>query len=236
MVMYFIDGKMLVSICFRENSYDFLLLIDHETRERFDAKRNNFPPNILAIYDNMVERDESWMWIPVTDVKTFEAVKQLILIKQQPNRKPFPTEAIYSKCGMRCDLCVYYINHIHGSDSPFAQKVQKILTTFWGDDFTGSCPGCFAKNVTPDTCGMGKLECPKSKGLDNCLECSSYPCNNCGTFAPGLQADGSRTAEIITWAILPYMSGLFQPSTSIDPLIISHTSQSVSSSMISTIL
>ena len=36
-------------------------------------------------------------------------LKKLILIKKKPNRKPLPKDnAVYGKCGHRCDLCVHY--------------------------------------------------------------------------------------------------------------------------------
>lgn len=51
------------------------------------------------------------MFIDVTTLEQSEEIKKLILIKKKPNRKPFSKEnALYSKCGQRCDLCVHYIH------------------------------------------------------------------------------------------------------------------------------
>jgi len=50
---------------------------------------------ILAIYiyeDSKTYHDGKWMMIPVADLDTLEAVKKLILIKKNPNRKQFPKE------------------------------------------------------------------------------------------------------------------------------------------------
>jgi len=51
------------------------------------------------------------MYIDISTLEQLEDVKKLILIKKKPNRKPFPKDnAVYSKCGQRCDLCIHYTN------------------------------------------------------------------------------------------------------------------------------
>lgn len=51
------------------------------------------------------------MYIDISTLEQLEDVKNLILIKKKPNRKPFPKDnAVYSKCGQRCDLCIHYTN------------------------------------------------------------------------------------------------------------------------------
>ena len=205
MVMYCIGDKMLFSIYIREESFDFMLLIGRDERQKFEAVRSKLPQNILELYDRMVAKDETWLWVPVADMDTLEAVKQLIVAKHEPNRKPFSKDiAVYSKCGMRCDLCVYYLNGVHGKDSPMMVEIQKILTNYWDEDFTWSCPGCFAKDS--DNCD--KLDCAKEKDYAHCLECEEYPCGQCGSMNLTLQADVSRTAETLSWAIMPYIGGL----------------------------
>ena len=209
MVMYCIGDRLLLSVYIREDSFDFLLILSEEDRKRFEAERGNFPQAILDIYENAkAKNDGKWLWIPVADMETLEGAKKLILLKEKPNRTPFPKDtAIYSKCGARCDMCVYYLNGVNGKDSPGQVTIHRQLTRFWGEeDWTWSCAGCFAKNS--DECGMGKLECPKSKGYAHCLECRSYPCSDCGTISLRLQAETSRTADTTTWAILPYVGGL----------------------------
>jgi predicted GIY-YIG superfamily endonuclease len=53
--------------------------------------------------------DGKWLLIRVDNLKTLEAVKKLILIKKKPNRKPLSKDnALYGKCGLRCDLCIHY--------------------------------------------------------------------------------------------------------------------------------
>ncbi len=63
----------------------------------------------IRIYENRYDFRVDGNCISVTDLETLEAVKQLILSKKKPNRKPFPKEqAVYASCGHRCDLCVHY--------------------------------------------------------------------------------------------------------------------------------
>ena len=81
------------------------LIFGKAEREKFEARRSEFPKMIQDIYDSsQTHYDGKWMLIPVPDLETLEAVKSLILIKKNPNRKPFPKDrAIYSDCGMRCE-------------------------------------------------------------------------------------------------------------------------------------
>ena len=104
------SGKTILTIYIRENQFDFLVIFGKAEQERFEAEKKKFPKKIQEIYDNSkTYHDGKWMTIPVSDLKTLEAVKKLVLIKKKPNRKPFPKEqAIFADCGHRCDLCVHY--------------------------------------------------------------------------------------------------------------------------------
>ena len=144
------------------------------------------------------------MLIPVADLETLESVKQLILIKKKPNRKPFPKEqAMYSKCGMRCDLCVYYLNAINDEEKKIELQ-QRLARAYGEDDYTWTCPGCFNK----DTSDCKKLDCAREKGLEHCLDCADYPCGNCGLVTCGIDTN-STLADDITWAVLPYVPGQY---------------------------
>ena len=205
MVMYCIDDRIVLSIYTRDDSFDFLLIFGKKEREEFEARRGDFPQKLLEIYDSHKPwNDGKWLWIPVADMEMLEAVKQLILIKEKPNRKPFPKEtAIYSKCGMRCDMCVYYLNGINSEESK--AELQKYLENVFGeDDYTWSCPGC----VNKDSSECEKLVCAKNKGFESCLQCEKYPCSDCGLLNLELQTGRSTTAETLKWAILPYVGGL----------------------------
>lgn len=90
--------KNILSINIHDNRYDFQVIFGKAERKKFEVQRAEFPLFIQEIYDgSKTHYDGKWMLIPVADLGTLEVVKKLILIKKNPNRKPFPKEqAIYS--------------------------------------------------------------------------------------------------------------------------------------------
>ena len=148
--------------------------------------------------------------VAVADLQTLEAVKQRILKRKRPNRKPFPKErAVLSRCGMRCDLCIHYTGGTI-SDA-FREELKERLTRVYGGVYCEEgcdemmlCPGGLAK-----ACGDCKeLACAKSKGLTACPECADFPCGSCGIVVCGIEAR-SISADDVTWAILPYVDGQY---------------------------
>jgi len=148
--------------------------------------------------------------IPVTDLASFEAVKQLIMIKKVPNRQPFSQEgALYSRCGMRCDLCVHFTG-ARRSDEYQLELCERVGRLFgrgiYGDDMM-RCPGC----VNKETGDCGGLKHARKTGVEDCLHCENYPCGG-GALLQG-DFDGhcavSTLAEDITLAILPYVQAQF---------------------------
>ncbi|MCL2446707.1 MAG: DUF3795 domain-containing protein [Oscillospiraceae bacterium] len=146
--------------------------------------------------------------ISAANMGEWEIVKQRILAKKEPNRVPFPKEtAVYSKCGMRCDLCVYYT----GVSDEFREELKQIHRSFWdaedfGDDMK-LCPGCHNK----DTSKCDKLKHARKQGLSSCLECKNFPCSDCGHINIQIhprEAGSVVPADVITWALLPYVGGL----------------------------
>lgn len=89
------SGKTVLNIHICEDCYKFLLVFGKEEREKFEAVRDTFPKDIVDIYDNSKTfHDGKWMWFPVADMETLEAVKRLILIKKNltvsPSRPGMP--------------------------------------------------------------------------------------------------------------------------------------------------
>jgi len=68
-------------------------------RGKFEVLRNELPQEIQDLYDKeRTLHDGKWLLIRVGILADLEIVKQLILLKKKPNRKPFPKEqAVYSK-------------------------------------------------------------------------------------------------------------------------------------------
>jgi len=203
-------GKTILTIYIREDRYDFLVIFGKAERERFEARRNEFPKAIQEIYDSSkTYHVGKRLTIPVSDLATLEAVMQLVLIKKKPNRKPFPkAQAVYSRCGMRCDLCVHYTGGTI-SDA-FRQELKERVGRIYGDDGYNSedmmlCPGCVNKE---DSSQCSQLRHARSKGFKACLECENYPCGNCGIVRSEI-TPLSTAADDVTWAILPYVDGQY---------------------------
>ena len=207
-VMYCEEDKMIFAIYLREDRFDFVIILSEKEREFFESKPVEFPQRIFEIYDDIKKwNDGKWIEIPVFDFETWEDVKQIILIKKKPNRIPFPKDtAVYSKCGMRCDLCVHYTGG--NISEEFREELkQRVGSVFGYEDYSENmmlCPGCFNK----DSDGCGKLDCAKNKGIKHCLECGNYPCFDCGLLNVDLQGSRSTSSKTLTWAILPYVGGL----------------------------
>ena len=198
-------GKTVLTIYIREDHFIFLVIFGRAERERFEAQRDTFPRKLRDIYDgSKTFHDGKWMFIPVADMETLGAVKGLILLKKKPNRKPFPRgRAVYSKCGMRCDLCVHYSETAFGDE--FIIELRERLARVYGGSFDDcGCPGCAGKiEVEGNLCEQHK--CAVEKGADKCTNCKEYPCDNALAGRRGKIEPKSILADDVTWAILPYV-------------------------------
>ncbi len=195
-------GKTVLTIYIHDDRFEFLVIFGKAEREKFELDHDTFPSEIRDIYDNSkTHHDGKWMWIPVADLDKLEAVKRLIMIKKKPNRKSFPKEtAIYSKCGMRCDLCIHY------SGDTISEVFRKELTVrlsrvYQNDDWSMRCPGCYEK---PEDDLCEQLKCANTKGVDKCLDCEEYHCSISPVGRSRIEAE-SILADDVTWAILPYV-------------------------------
>ena len=204
-------GKTILTIYIREKHFDFLVIFGKAEREKFEAQRGEFPQKIQEIYDNSkTYHDGKWMMIPVRDLQTLEAVKQLILIKKKPNRKPFPKEqAVYSRCGMRCDLCIHYTGGTVSEE--FRAELKERFTRVYGGVYCeeGSTEMMLCPGGTVKDCGDCKeLTCAKQKGFTACTDCADFPCGVCGIVRSEIAAR-SMAADDVTGAILPYVDGQY---------------------------
>ena len=83
--------KTILSINIHEDYYDFQIIYGKAERAKFEARRDEFPEAILKLYDEAhIYHDGKWMLIRVDNMDALEDVKKMILIKKNPNRKPFP--------------------------------------------------------------------------------------------------------------------------------------------------
>ena len=66
-------------------------------------------------------------------------------------------------------------------------------------------PGCFNKKSSKR---CGKHKHARRQGLNSCMECANYPCGDCGHVNLNICAQNNSPADVITWALLPYVGGL----------------------------
>lgn len=208
----FRQGKRtILSINIHHDRYDFQVIFGKAQREQFEALRGEFPQKIQDIYDgSKTYHDGKWMLVPVADVETLDAVKQLIVIKKKPNRKPFPKEqAYYSDCGHRCDLCVHYTGGTISEEfrAELKERLERVYKSGdWGENMM-LCPGCrdnHFPNWDGDPCSPKK--CATKNSVARCIDCGEF--SNCKPQAGlrgKIEPNRSILADDVTWAILPYV-------------------------------
>lgn len=203
--------KTILSINLHRDYYDFQIIFGKAEREKFEAVKHEFPIEIQDLYDReRTLHDGKWFLIRVADLQTLDAVKKLILIKKKPNREPISKEnAVYGKCGHRCDLCVHYSEN---AEDFREMLIPHLVSVYDGTDWSMRCSGC----DTPDChcCRDEKtlcdpLQCLLSKKTNSCLNCEQYPCEQ-STVGYNQLEHKSLTADDVTWAILPYVPNQYE--------------------------
>lgn len=88
---------------------------------------------------------------------------------------------IFSKCGMRCDLCLIYRPNVEKEDrrAEICNAWRKIWQGFEPDPDTTICDGCCCEKddaiLFSPACEARK--CVIEKGYKHCGYCEQYPCN-----------------------------------------------------------
>ncbi|MCL2079629.1 MAG: DUF3788 domain-containing protein [Oscillospiraceae bacterium] len=198
--------KTILSINIHDEHYDFQIIYGKAEREKFEARLDEFPKSIQDLYNNSrALHDGLWMLIRVDNLEMLEAVKHMILIKKNPNRKPFSKTHIHiANCGHRCDLCIHY----KGKTSFTAEEKEWRLAchkAVYGDiSWEENCDGCHF----PD-CTVESADCRKAKGIEKCWACDNYStCLKTAGWPPEIHTR-TITADQVTWAILPYVKGQY---------------------------
>jgi hypothetical protein len=203
--------KTILSINIHEDHYDFQVIFGKAEREKFEARCSEFPKTIQDLYDKERKlHDGKWLLIRVEDMAILEVVKKLILIKKNPNRKPFPKEqAVYGDCGHRCDLCVHYTGDTISED--FRKELQERIKRVYGlkpDEKFPPCNGCSNGGITGKF-DCDQIKCAKDKGASRCMDCAEYDCGKASVgWKPAIEARSISAADV-TWAILPYVDGQY---------------------------
>ncbi|MDE7289265.1 MAG: DUF3788 family protein [Oscillospiraceae bacterium] len=195
--------KTVLTIYTHEDRFTFLIIFGRKERDIFEAQIDSFSDYIRDYYDNSkTYHDGKWMFIDVTTMEQLDEVKKLIEIKKKPNRKPFSKEnAVYSKCGQRCDLCVHYVGT---TDEQRDIMIPNLIKMWDTDDWSMRCNGCYSEDCScPDCNAKG---CYPQKGISECKECSEFPCIK-ATSADYRSMIHTEVhyADEITWGILPYV-------------------------------
>lgn len=91
------------------------------------------------------------------------------------------TGIIYSKCGMRCDLCLIYRPNVEKEDrrEEICAVYKKIFPSFNPNPATIICDGCqcMDENAIRLERDCKARNCVINKGLEHCGYCSEYPCD-----------------------------------------------------------
>jgi len=86
----------------------------------------------------------------------------------------------FSRCGMRCDLCLIYRPNVEKEDrrQEICPVFEKMAPGFQADPQTIICDGCTCTDenaiLLDPACKARK--CVLAKGIPHCGHCSEYPC------------------------------------------------------------
>ena len=211
--------KTILSINIHEDRFDFQIIYGKAERDKFEARRGEFPESILKIYDGaQTLSDGKWMMLRVESLAALEDAKKMILIKKNPNRKPLPKErAVHSKCGYRCDLCVHYTGGTIDDETRADLKIRmnriydpEGKSGYWGENMD-LCGGCASTEnmVCTDEFFCEKRKCIANKNVEACAGCAEYPCYNESTHDFSKIHLRNISAEDVTKVILPYVPGQY---------------------------
>ena len=87
---------------------------------------------------------------------------------------------VYSKCGMRCDLCLVYNPNVEKNDR--REEICKVFGKVWKGYASNPkeiiCEGCCTdkEDAILFSPGCEVRECVMKKNLEHCGYCDKYPC------------------------------------------------------------
>ncbi|MDD4337268.1 MAG: DUF3788 family protein [Firmicutes bacterium] len=167
------SGKTLCTIYIKEKELVVLIIFGKAERDKFEAQRMDFSPQMQTIYDNAkTYHDGKWMYMHVADSHMFSDIAKMLVIKKKPNRR-------LTMCGYLCDMCKAFAPNIKKKDE------RERLSVLWSKYYDLDIP---AENICCDGCRSMKPNarridnncpvraCVPLNGIDNCGECSKYPC------------------------------------------------------------
>ncbi len=192
--------KTIVSVNFRKDALEFQIILGKAEREKFENVHPEFSDALWQYYQQQpTHYDGKWLFIRVEKLDDLEEIKKLILLKKRPNRKPFSKEnAVISRCGHRCDLCVHSTAI---TEELRAFLLPHLIAVYREDvDWGMRCDGC---GTSKDWC-CDAMKCQHEQNVETCFSCVQYPCVNVTAGYRGLESRAIST-DNVTWAILPYV-------------------------------
>ena len=88
-------------------------------------------------------------------------------------------EAILTRCGYRCDMCLFYKPNV-AKNPPEPQKLSDGFFKYFGFRLPLEpviCDGCMSENPRLIDTECPVRPCVIEKGLDNCARCEEYICD-----------------------------------------------------------
>ena len=90
------------------------------------------------------------------------------------------SEPIWSRCGMRCDLCLIYRPNVEREDrrAQICAVWRKMMPGFDPDPAKVICDGCSCDKADAVlfTQGCQARQCVLDRGILHCGHCNEYPC------------------------------------------------------------
>lgn len=167
------SGKTLCTLYIKDNELVALIIFGKGERDKFEAERRDFSPQLQQIYDAAkTYHDGKWMYIKLRDPHLVPDITRMLCIKKKPNRR-------ITMCGYICDMCKAFSENVKKHDE------REILSALWKKYYDLDippeaicCDGC--RNTKNDARRIDR-NCPVRKcvlktKVDNCSECSKYPC------------------------------------------------------------
>ena len=196
-IMSFMRGKYALDEVGEDNKISFMheqkiILSIYIYDDRYD----------FEIVFNKDEYTEKKFMYTVRNTEDFNAIKLLIESKFKPNRIPFSKEnAVYGKCGHRCDLCIHYSD----MDEEQRSKITENLTHVYDvNGWSMRCSGCGTPGCYVEDGECVQVKCAYEKNYKTCVECDRYPCSK-ATVGYQILVPKSITADDVKWGILPYV-------------------------------
>lgn len=98
-----------------------------------------------------------------------------------------PDKAMAAVCGLYCESCSLYI-----ATKEDPARLQKIAARYGVSNEEAKCYGCRSSKRGPYCSICTMADCAKDNGVDFCVECPKYPCDDIKAF----QAERPHRAEL----------------------------------------